>query len=112
MKKNDFDTSALQSKSWNEFATADARYIDIVITVCDSAAAKTCPIWLGSPISAHWRLPDSTAIADPAEIVKKTFEATHERLSKRIRKLLKLPISEPGSNELKMEIAKIGQIKD
>ena len=112
LKNRGFVTAKLRSKSWHEFVASNAIHIDIVITVCDSAAAETCPVWPGKPISAHWSLPDPVAVTGTAEIVEQAFEKTYEKLKTRIRKLLKLPISELDPNELKMEIAKIGQIKD
>src|SRR3546814_12598611 len=45
LESSGIPTEHLRSKSWEEFATAGAPEIDIVITVCDSVAGEVCPIW-------------------------------------------------------------------
>jgi arsenate reductase len=38
-----YPTDGMRSKSWMEFAAADAPVMDFVFTVCDSAAASLAP---------------------------------------------------------------------
>jgi len=54
LEKNRLATSWLRSKDWNEFSRPGAPFMDFVFTVCDQAAAETCPLWPGQPMSAHW----------------------------------------------------------
>ncbi len=83
------DVSRLRSKSWDEFARADAPRLDAVITVCDSAAAETCPIWPGAPVQVHWGYPDpSNAPEDQRE---QAFDLTRQALGYRMLQLLALP---------------------
>ncbi len=77
-------TEGLRSKSWDEFAAADAPRMDLVITVCDNAAGEVCPYWPGQPATAHWGYADpSEGDGDEArklEAFRQTLHAIHRRL--------------------------------
>jgi arsenate reductase len=79
----------LRPKSWDEFATADAPQMDIVITVCDNAAGESCPVWPGHPALAHWGVPDPALTPDDP----KAFRNAWLTLRRRIELLLALPLA-------------------
>lgn len=53
LNRLNYDTTALRSKSWEEFTAPGAPDLDFVFTVCDNAANEVCPIWPGQPMTAH-----------------------------------------------------------
>src|ERR1700758_3314981 len=72
-----YDASGLRSKSWDEFTAPGALEFDFVFTVCDNAAAESCPLWPGQPMTAHWGVPDPAAAeGSPAEIAL-TFKGVY-----------------------------------
>ena len=92
-------TKGLSSKTWDEFASADAPVMDIVITVCDNAAGETCPVWPGSPCTVHWGIPD------PAEDGE--FELAYARLRARVEAMLALPLGDMSPAERAAALSRI-----
>jgi len=81
-----------RSKSWEEFSKPGAAQMDFVITVCDSAAGETCPIWPGHPVTAHWGVEDPAAHMDDPKKAKRVIEDAFRILRSRISLLLNLPV--------------------
>jgi len=107
-----YDTSVLRSKSWHEFAQPGAPKLDFVFTVCDQAAAESCPIWPGQPMTAHWGIPDpAEAQGTPAEIAL-AFKDAYRMLSRRIELFLALPMASLESLALQAKLKEIGLTKD
>jgi arsenate reductase len=82
------EAAGARSKSWDEFAAPGAPEFDLVVTVCDRAAAETCPAWPGAPARQHWSVPDPT-IAEGGEAAQmQAFERTFHALEARVRELV------------------------
>lgn len=100
--------AGLRSKSWQEFAGAQAPRLDFVITVCDRAAGETCPVWPGQPVTAHWGVPDPAAVAGSEEVRAQAFHDTAVLLQRRIRLMLALPVAKLERLALQREMDAIG----
>jgi len=97
-----------RSKSWNEFAMADAPKMDFVFTVCDNAAQEVCPIWPGQPMTAHWGVPDPAAVEGTAEQVERAFRDAFLMLERRISLFLSLPLASLDRLAIQTKIEQIG----
>jgi len=96
------DVSGVRSKSWDEFVAPGAPEMRIVITVCDSAAAETCPYWPGSPVKVHWGYPDPSN-AEPDK-KPQAFELTRQAIAYRMLQLLALPLESMSNAELQAKL--------
>ncbi len=85
------DTSGLRSKSWDEFAGANAPQMDLIITVCDNAAGEVCPIWPGHPATAHWGYADPSEVQGSEEQRLEAFRQTLMAIRRRLDLLVNLP---------------------
>jgi arsenate reductase len=101
------DTSGYCSKSWDEFTGPGAPQMRIVITVCDSAAAETCPYWPGSPVKVHWGYPDPSNAPGGDEDKRQAFELTRQAIGYRMLQLLQLPLETMNNAELQRALTEI-----
>jgi arsenate reductase (thioredoxin) len=108
LQRNRYDTSALRSKSWDEFALPGAPAMDFVLTVCDKAAGEVCPLWPGQPISAHWGVEDPAAATGPEDKRRQAFNDALLVLSRRIAIFLALPLDKLDRLALQKELGRIG----
>lgn len=108
LKSLNYDTSQLRSKSWVEFEVRTAPKLDFVFTVCDNAANEVCPHWPGQPISAHWGVPDPSAVTGTDAEKHLAFADTHRMLTQRISIFVNLPFASLDSLTLKKRLQEIG----
>jgi arsenate reductase len=109
LRKNRIDTSALRSKSWDEFAAPDAPAMDFVFTVCDQAAGEVCPMWPGQPMTAHWGVDDPAKVEGTEEQKRKAFMRAFTELSTRINLFINLPLAKLDRLVLKKKLNEIGK---
>ena len=102
-------TATLRSKPWDEFATADAPAMDLIITVCDKAAGEACPVWPGHPVTAHWGVEDPAAVAGSPEQVRQAFAHALHLLQHRITLLLALKPEALDRLALETRVREIGR---
>ncbi len=105
-----YDTSTLRSKSWDEFERSDAPQMDLIITVCDNAAGETCPLWLGSPMTAHWGVDDPAAVEGDEDTRRHAYLKAFAALRRRVELLLALPIEKLDHLVAEQQIRDIGKI--
>ncbi len=109
LQKNCISVEGLRSKSWDEFAAPGAPQMDIVLTVCDSAAAEACPYWPGQPMTAHWGVPDPAAVEGSDEDKRRAFLTAYSTLSNRINLLLSLSIDKLDRLAIKQKLDDIAR---
>jgi len=109
LQKLNYPTAELRSKSWDEFATADAPKLDFVFTVCDDAANEVCPIWPGQPMTAHWGVPDPARASGNEAERRLAFADAYRRMNNRIGIFINLPIASLDRLSLQSKLAEIGK---
>lgn len=111
LNKLNYDTTALRSKSWEEFTAPGAPKLDFVFTVCDNAANEVCPIWPGQPMTAHWGVPDPVEVQGTDVERTLAFGDTYRMLNNRISIFTSLPLASLDELSLQKQLDDIGRSK-
>lgn len=112
LNKAGIPTGSLRSKSWDEFTGEAGPPLSIVITVCDNAAAETCPVFFGGnaqPVKVHWGYPDPGHAEGGDEAKRRAFELTRQALGYRLLQLLALPLETMDQASLQAALTAIGR---
>lgn len=84
-------TEGLRSKSWDEFSASGATRVDVLISVCDAAAAEACPVAFGDFLRSHWGLPDPAAVVGSDARKRAAFADAHALIRARLEAFVQLP---------------------
>lgn len=112
LKGAGLDTTGYRSKSWDEFTMPGAPPLSIVITVCDSAAAESCPVFFGGagqPVKVHWGYPDPSHAEGGDEGKRRAFELTRQAIGYRMLQLAQLPLETMGRAALQHALDEIAR---
>jgi arsenate reductase (thioredoxin) len=104
-----YPVDKLRSKSWDEFAGAEAPQMDFIVTVCDNAAGEVCPVWPGHPVSAHWGFEDPAAVEGSDEDKRAAFSTIFKQIKRRMESFVNLPVDTMDKDAIRAEMRKIGE---
>ncbi len=86
----------LKSQSWDEFESEEP---DIVVTVCDSAANESCPVWFGNTLKVHWGLSDPSKLQGSESEIRDAFYQVMNTIEERVKRLLDLKLENLSQEE-------------
>lgn len=85
LKRHGIDPGNPRSKSWDAFA---GQHFDLVVTVCDAAAAESCPAFIGPVKKLHWSTPDPAKATGTDAEIEAAFDDAFTMLKDRIEDYL------------------------
>jgi arsenate reductase len=85
LKRHGINPGQPRSKSWDEFA---GQPFDLVVTVCDAAAAESCPVFLGTAQKLHWSTPDPAKATGTDAEIEAAFDEAFLMLKERIESFI------------------------
>ncbi|MFM2475705.1 arsenate reductase ArsC [Celerinatantimonas sp. MCCC 1A17872] len=87
-------TDQLKSQSWDEMHSFAP---DVVITVCDSAAKESCPVWFGHSLQVHWGLSDPSKLRGDDALIENAFMQTIQTIKERVIELKQIAAQDKQS---------------
>jgi len=100
-------TAGLASQSWDELEEFAP---DMVVSVCDSAAGESCPVWFGKSVKVHWGLTDPSKVEGSDEEKAQAFRETIAEIQRRVTELLALADKQLSQEELRSALNKLGAV--
>ncbi len=111
LESYDYPIEGLRSKNWDEFAEPGAPEMDFVFTLCDNAAAETCPVWPGQPMTAHWGIEDPAAVEGSDIDKERAFVQAFKYIKNRLSVFLSLPLASIDKLLLDKRLRDIGRME-
>jgi arsenate reductase len=105
LEQSGYSIANLKSQSWDDFANFQA---DIVITVCDSAANESCPLYFSNGLKVHWGLEDPSKISGNPAQIEKAFLACIDEISHRAHQLKSIAEKDLSADALKAALGSLG----
>lgn len=97
-------THGLRSKNWNEFGSAHAPSMDLVITVCDDVANEVCPLLPGAPLRLHWGLPNPVSVQGDEAAMRDAFARVCDMLERRMAQLVTIPFADRAPEAIQADL--------
>ena len=107
LEEADISTEGLVSQSWDELEEFAP---DVVVTVCDSAAGESCPVWFGKSVKVHWGLTDPSKIECNDDEKAQAFRETITEIQQRVTDLLALANEKLTLDQLRSSLNQLGAI--
>ena len=108
LKRLGHDVSRLRTKSWNEFAKADAPRMDFVIALCDTSQGQACPEFGDRAVTASWPLPDPTKFSGTGPERHVLLNQLYSMIQRRLEIFCSLPFGSLDRMSLKARLDELG----
>ncbi len=103
------DPSVFSSKPMEVYSAQDEIKFDFIFTVCDQTAKESCPIFPGSPMTAHCGVPDPASATGTDAEIRLAFADAYRMLRNRISIFMSLPFASLDRMSLQQKLDDIGK---